>query len=199
MQNIIALDKLQDSEVAKLLRFIRREEDSEHIAQLCAEISSEFARIARHVSRVGLSLSDEWKNANHMVLTVREHKTRLAAIHIRATGDDDHQGVNVSQTILRRRESAPVSFSLPRQFEASKDHVLTQLFDILPKDRLVALKTSAEIIPLFEALTVAAPMPHDEGDIKRLAVAQAEAEGLGKMILSPYADDNVRIRSFSRR
>ena len=205
MQDTI-IEPLRDIDVVRLLKFIRREEDNEHIAQLCADVSSEFAHIARYVGKVGFALSEEWKaaadkdkNAEHLVLSVKEYKTRLKAIHVRATGDHDNQGVDISQNIMKRRESKPVHFSLPEQFTEAKNYILAELFCTFPEGSLVAMKTSAEIIPLFEPLTVYKPMPADEGLVKLLAIEAANQAGDdAPMIKSPYADDNVRVRSFSR-
>lgn len=199
MQNTV-IQPLQEIEIARLLRYIRREEEQEYSAQLCADVSSEFSRIARHVAKVGFSLSDEWKSAEHLVLTVKEYKTRLAAIHIRVTGDTDNQGVDVSQTILRRRETKPVSFSLPSQFHDAKGFILAQLLDVFPEGSLIAMKTSAEIIPLFEPPTIHKPMPSNEGEIKALAIEEANQSGEdAPMIKSPYADDNLPKLNYARR
>jgi hypothetical protein len=84
---------LQEVGVARLVKFIREQEENEHFALLCADISSEFARIARYVSKVGFILSDEWKSADHLVLNVREHNSRLLAVHIRANGNPEDQCV----------------------------------------------------------------------------------------------------------
>lgn len=190
--------ELHDLEVKRLIRYIRREEENEYIAQLWADLSSESARIARYVAKVGFSLREEWKSAAHLVLVVGEYKSRLAAIHIRDNSENDTQKVDVSLARGRRREEEPVSFSLPHEFHVAKDHVLAELFGIFPLDRLVALKTRAEVIPLFEPVVVSLPPTHDEGEIKARAVEQAHAEGLGNIIRSPYADDNLPRRSFAR-
>lgn len=196
---------LQEIEVVRLLKYIRHEEENEHIAQLCADISSEFAHIARFVSPVGFSLSEEWKAASgknkdseHLVLTVKEYKTRLMALHIRSTGDHDNQGVDVSQNILRRRESNLVHFSLPSEFVSAKNHILAQLFSAFPSDRLLVKGDAGEMVPLFEEVVAKPPRTNDEGVLKERALAEASNDPDAKMILSPYADDNRRPRSFSR-
>lgn len=191
---------LREVEVKRLLRFIRREEENGHITQLFADISSDFARIARYMTKVGFSLTDEWKSADHLVLNVREYKTRLLAIHIRAAGDHDNQSVDVSQAVLRRRETKPVSFSLPDEFADAKNHIMAELFAAFPENRLMIKVSPTDIAPMFET-EADRPLPptSDEGVIKERAYAEAERVGLGKVIQSPYADDNLPRRSFARR
>ncbi len=184
---------------AEIVAFFREEENG-HITQLFADISSDFARIARYMTKVGFSLTDEWKSADHLVLNVREYKTRMLAIHIRATGSHDNQSVDVSHTFLRRRETKPVSFSLPDEFAEAKFHVLAELFSAFPTDRLLVKAENGEVRSMFMTEADRPPAPTwDEGVIKQRAVAQAEQEGLGKMICSAYADDNLPARSFAKR
>jgi hypothetical protein len=163
------IDSFQEIDVVRLLKFIRQEEENEHIAQLCADVSSEFARISRYVGKVGFALSEEWKvasrkekSADHLVLIIKEHKTRLMALHIRSTGDHDNQGVDVSQNILRHRESEPVSFALPEQFVEAKNYILAEIFSAFPKDRLevkFGKGKDSETVPLFEEVVENADAP----------------------------------------
>jgi hypothetical protein len=191
---------LREVEVARLVKFIRREEDNEHVAQLYADISSEFSRIARHMGKVGFILSDEWKSSDHLVLSVKEYKARLLAINIRATGNPDNQSVDVSHSVLRRRETKPVSFSLPDQFAEAKAQVMSDLFEAFPQNRLMVKVSPTESAPMFENPADKPLLPTwDEGVMKDRAYAEAERVGLdNKVTLSPWAVDNVRVRSFSR-
>lgn len=191
-----------DLEVASLIRHIRSEDDCGHIALFCADISSKFAEIARHVGKVGFSLSDEWRSAHHMVLSVREGKHRLLAIHIRNSGDHDNQTVNVSDVAINEMETEPVLFSLPEDFSDAKAHVLGRLFAAFPRDKLVLPIEAGPPIPLFVPVVAnkeAATWDEDVIRVRAVNAANNGAEGIGPCIRSPYADDNLPQRSFARR
>jgi|GEM_PF-7038842 len=194
----IVTEPLPEIEVTRLLKFIRQEEDNEHTANLFASICADFMRIARHVAKVGFSLSDEWRSADHLVLAIKEHKTRIFALHIRSAGTEDNQSVEVSHVVLRRKESAPKPFFLPEQFEIATTHIIGELFAALPQDRLVAIKNRKEIIPLFEPVVDKLPPTWDEGELKARAQAIADLNPHSKTFRTPFADDNLRVRSFSR-
>lgn len=192
-------EPLRELEVARLLKHIRGEEDKEHIADFCADISAEFARIARYVGKVGFSLSEKWKSADHMVLAVKDYRDPLLAIHIRSSDANDQQTIDISYTMKRKRtEVGKERFYLPYQFQDAKNHLMGQLFAAFPHGALIAPEAKDEEIPMFEPPVLTLPPTWDEAIMKERAFVAANEEGESKVIRLTHADRNQRTRSFSR-
>lgn len=188
-----------EAEVRTLIEFIRKQQENEHFADLCADICSEFARVARCVGKVGYLLSDEWKSADHMVLSVAEYKAHLLAIHIRLAGNHDNQAVAVSQTSpYQNIEATQVQFPLPQESVQAREYIMRKVFEAFSPQRLL-LSFAGEKIPLFEDDVPHLPPTSDESVLKERAYQRAAAEAPGAILRTPYADDNMppERRSFS--
>ena len=164
--------QLSDTQIGELLELIRQVKDKEHIAQLYAEICYESALVARHVSKIGFSLSEAWKTANDLEIVINEATTSLLSLRICGDGDEDHQAVAVSSRFPAKGldETETTVFMLPEQSTDAKNYIMGQLFKAFPADRLVTL------FGQFADTTEETNLPTgDEGALKERAIAEASA------------------------